>query len=194
MTGATSCTGGSSSSTSGGETTASVFALTPSSGPDGGGTEGIDEEATAAAAAAAYRIGGRAAAFGVGAEASALAGVEACGMGAGEILISIVLFRDICFFAETGDGGCSSEASLLDLLAGVDFFSFSSFAGVFGAMTAGADTGKGAGADTDAGAEMSSWISPTLAESRLDKSSVGPKSPTMSSSSCRLSSSYKPVS
>lgn len=100
--------------------------------------------ATAAAAAAAYLIGGRAAGFGGGATAI---GVGSTGFGGsfdgatggagaaadtGSGLPSIVGFLNGCFFA-TGLGGCSSRGVTTVLLVGVNFFSRSSFAGVFGA-------------------------------------------------------------
>lgn len=96
-----------SSSVAGGDRMDSGLALvvTVSSDTEGAGTDGVaEEDATAAAAAAAYRMGGRAA-FGAG--GSTFACVFST-TGEGAILISIVLFLEGCFLAETGLGGCSS--------------------------------------------------------------------------------------
>jgi hypothetical protein len=104
------------------------------------------EPATAAAAAAAYLIGGRATGLGGGAEAAGAATGAGAGtggtgsanglmgnLGISCLVVSMVDFRLGCFFADTGLGGWSSATADDDFAAGVDFFSFSSFAGVFGA-------------------------------------------------------------
>jgi hypothetical protein len=77
-------------------------------------------------------MGGRAA-FGAG--GSTFACVFST-TGEGAILISIVLFLEGCFLAETGLGGCSSGTwSVFDLLVDPDRFSLaSSLAGVFGCI------------------------------------------------------------
>lgn len=135
--------------------------------------------ATAAAAAAAYLIGGSIVGFNVGTvvndvgSAGFAGSLGATGGGAGGGIdipsgfVSKVGFLKGCFFAKTGLGGCSSEGVVTGLLAGVSFFSLSSFAGVFGAS-------------------MGSAIE---AESRLDISSLCENSWVKSSSSCRLRSS-----
>ncbi len=140
--------------------------------------------ATAAAAAAAYRIGGRDAGFGGGAvrivvESEGFVGSLGGAGGGGGVVTDIpsgfdsnVGFRTGCFFANIGLGGCSSSGVVTGLLDGVNFFSFSSFAGVFGAS-------RGSAIE---------------AESRLDMSSVFVKSCVKSSSSCKLRSSYIPAS
>ena len=154
----------------------------------GAGTVGAGGviDATAAAAAAAYRIGGSGAGFGAGAVSTGLLGNLASEGEAVMGLTSMVDFRKICFLTATGLGGCSSGGGMdcdADRLAGVVFFSFSSFAGVFGAACAGTAVGDMAGAVTGAGGgagaeDVSTLVSAIDAESTLDKSSFWTRSCT----------------
>ena len=120
------------------------------------------EPATAAAAAAAYLIGGRAAGFGGGAVAigngsagfdgslTGVGGGTGVGIGTPSGFDSNVGFLRSCFLADIGLGGCSSKGMTSGLLVGVNFFSRSSFAGVFGASS-------GSAIDAESRLEMSSF-------------------------------------
>lgn len=106
-------------------------------------------------------------------------------VGGSTFVESMVGFRLGVFLASTGLGGSSAAAVAAASFLDVDFSlveCFSSFAGVFGPVVADTEAGIG-------GTGGASDVSRADDVSKLDVSSCGVKSGTMSSSSSRLRSS-----